>query len=216
MNILALEFSSPHRAVAVLEAAGADCRLLAEIQDPDFRGTTAMMLVDRALQAAALSPDAVDLIALGLGPGSYTGIRSSIAIAQGWQLARGTPAAAVSTAELLANQAVRARLGPRLQLLIDAQRGEYYSATYDLTSGAPKLQDPLRILPPEAISPEPGTTLAGPEPLARFPALRELLPSAALLGELASRQSSRVPAERLEPIYLRAPNFVKAPPPRIL
>jgi hypothetical protein len=43
-----------------------------------------------------------------------------------------------------------------------------------------------------------------------------LVPEAAVIAELAGQASHWVPAEQLEPIYLREFSFVKAPPPRVI
>ena len=76
------------------------------------------------------------MIAVGLGPGSYTGIRAAIAMAQGWQLARGVKLLGVSSAEALAAQAQAENIFGRVNLVIDAQRGEFYLATWEISGGA--------------------------------------------------------------------------------
>jgi len=49
-----------------------------------------------------------------------------------------------------------------------------------------------------------------------FPQGRMVFPRAATLARLAANRAETVRGEQLEPIYLRATNFVKAPPPRVL
>ncbi len=61
-----------------------------------------------------------------------------------------------------------------------------------------------------------GGILIGPEVTNWFPGSRVLFPRAATLGQLARGRTDFVAGERLEPIYLRETQFVKAPPPRIL
>src|SRR5882724_9207269 len=85
MKILAVEFSSGQRSVAVVEHG----RVLGSATETATRETHALTLVTRALTEAGLEREAVDCLAIGLGPGSYTGIRAAIALAQGWQLAAG-------------------------------------------------------------------------------------------------------------------------------
>ena len=60
------------------------------------------MLIEQALQQAQIGREEIQRLGIGIGPGSYTGIRSAIAVAQGWQLARDTELCAVSSAETLA------------------------------------------------------------------------------------------------------------------
>ena len=87
------------------------------------------------------------IIAVGLGPGSYTGIRAAIAVAQGWQLARGVKLLGVSSAECLAAQAQAEKIFGRVNVVIDAQRGEFYLATWEISDGGGKEISPLKIVP---------------------------------------------------------------------
>ena len=61
-----------------------------------------------------------------------------------------------------------------------------------------------------------GEMVVGPEVSRWFPAGREIFPSAAALGQLAVNRTEYVSGERLEPIYLRETQFVKAAPLRVI
>src|SRR5580765_6080487 len=101
MKILALEFSSPQRSVAVLEPAD-DASSNArsnEALETGANSTNAFEMIQRALRLAQLEREQIDCLAIGLGPGSYTGIRASIALAQGWQFARDVKLVGISSAE---------------------------------------------------------------------------------------------------------------------
>ena len=98
MKILAIEFSSDHRSVAVLDGA----RLFAEQTVTEGRDTASVALIESALGEAAVGRTEIDCIAVGIGPGSYTGIRAAIALTQGWQLARGVKVHGVDSLEALA------------------------------------------------------------------------------------------------------------------
>ena len=95
MKILALEFSSQQRSAAVVEAG----KVLGEAREDAGGHTHAFALIERALAAAQLEREQIECVAIGLGPGSYMGIRIAIAIAQGWQLARGVKTAGFSSAQ---------------------------------------------------------------------------------------------------------------------
>src|ERR1700744_507167 len=95
MTILALEFSSEQRSVALAR----DGQLLAETHEIGGRATNAFSLIEKILAEARLERDAITAVAVGLGPGSYTGIRAAIAMAQGWQLARNIRLIGVSSVE---------------------------------------------------------------------------------------------------------------------
>ena len=65
-------------------------------------GRRAIGLVEEALRQAGCEREDMETIAVGLGPGSYTGIRGAIALAQGWQLGRGVNVLGISSVECLA------------------------------------------------------------------------------------------------------------------
>ena len=221
MKILALEFSSAQRSVAVVQAGGSAPHApeaAAEVVETGARSTNALGLVEDALRAAQLDRAQVECLAIGLGPGSYTGIRSAIALAQGWQLARGVKLLGVSSVDCIAAQAQADGVFGRVHVVIDAQRGEFYLASYDLNVEARRQIEPLRLasLADVRARIQAGGTLIGPEAAKWFPGSRVILPWAATLGRLAWGRTDFVPGEAMEPIYLRQTQFVKAPPPRIL
>jgi tRNA threonylcarbamoyl adenosine modification protein YeaZ len=219
MKILALEFSSPQRSVAVTqERTGAGPLALGEAIETGARSTNALRLVEEALRQAQVERAQVECLAIGLGPGSYNGIRLAIALAQGWQLARPVKLLGISTAECLAAQAQAEGIFGRVQVVIDAQRGEFYLAGYNLSSEVRREIEPLHLagLPEVQARQLEGGILIGPEVNKWFPGSRVLYPRAATLGWLARGRSDFVPGEEMKPIYLRETQFVKAPPPRIL
>src|SRR6185437_12670402 len=91
MKILALEFSSPQRSVAVVQR---DERthgvIVSEVVETGGRTNAAFKMIDEALREAKIEREQIECLAVGTGPGSYTGIRAAISVVQGWQLARGT------------------------------------------------------------------------------------------------------------------------------
>ena len=217
MKTLALEFSSPQRSVAVVHGrADAGPQALGEAIETGTRSTGALGLVEEALRQAQLEREQIECIAVGLGPGSYTGIRAAIALAQGWQLARPVQLLGISSAECLAAQAQAEGISGRVHVVIDAQRNEFYLAGYDLDAESWREVEPLRLVPSTEVRgrQQAGGILIGPEVTQWFPGSRVLFPRAATLGQLASRRGDSVPGEKLEPIYLRETRFVKAPPPR--
>jgi tRNA threonylcarbamoyl adenosine modification protein YeaZ len=228
MKILALEFSSAQRSVAVfdprpnpasesaLPASGEMPRLRSEVVETGAFATRALGMIEEALRQAQLEREQIDCVAIGLGPGSYTGIRAAIAVAQGWQLARGVNLLGLSTAECLAVQAQADGLSGRTAVVIDAQRNEFYLAGYDLMPGLRRQLEPLRLASRTDVQKclDRGDLLIGPEVTNWFPAGRVLFPRAATIGRLALGRTDFVRGEALEPIYLRETHFVKAPLPR--
>jgi tRNA threonylcarbamoyladenosine biosynthesis protein TsaB len=211
MKILALEFSSAQRSVAVWEGTARGYAAAA-----GGRSTQAFALIEAALQQAQCEREDIECIGVGLGPGSYTGIRVAIAVAQGWQLARAVKLLGLSSVECLAAQ-LQAEAQPGLYTIaVDAQRNEFYLATYEVTPAGWREAEPLRLAPFAELQrrADAGERLAGPELTQWFPSARNLFPDAAALGRLAAGRRDFVAGEQLEPIYLRPTAFVKAPPPR--
>jgi tRNA threonylcarbamoyl adenosine modification protein YeaZ len=245
MKILALEFSSAQRSVAVCagisgaqrsarptalvnqEAASLPPRALVTAVDASGavrghaaaaggRSTRAFALIQAALQQAQCEREDIECIAVGLGPGSYTGIRVAIAIAQGWQLARAVKLLGLSSVECLAAQLQAEGRAGRYTVAIDAQRNEFYLATGEVSPAGWHEIEPLRLAPLAEVQrrADTGERVVGPELTQWFPSARNLFPDAAALGRLAAARSDFVAGEQLAPIYLRPTAFVKAPPPR--
>jgi tRNA threonylcarbamoyladenosine biosynthesis protein TsaB len=214
MTILALEFSSPQRSVAVLRTNGAAAAC--EVVEAGGRGTNAFGMVEQALAGTKIEREQIDVLVVGLGPGSYTGIRAAISLAQGWQLARGVKLLGVNSAEAIAAQMRAEKTHGRVNVVIDAQRNEFYLAAYEVAPDSWREISPLTILTKAEVQSQvdAGEILIGPEVTRWFPGGRVIFPRAAALAELAAGRSDFTPGEKLEPIYLRETNFVKAPAAR--
>lgn len=209
MTILAFEFSSDRRSVALAR----DGVVLAEaVEQTAGRGTNAFALVEKVMAEAKVAREEIEAIAVGLGPGSYTGIRAGIAIAQGWHLACGVKLLGVSSAAALAAQAQAEKIYGRVNVVIDAQRGEYYLATWELGEDCRKEASSLKIVPGAALE-----TLRAAGEICVGPQMgRILFPNAAMIARLAAAGADRATGGSLEPIYLRETTFVKAAPSRVL
>jgi len=214
MKILALEFSSPRRSVAVV----VDGQLRARVEEADPRANRALSWIEAALRAAGLEREKVECLAIGIGPGSYTGIRSAIALAQGWQLARGTHILGISSVECLAAQAQAERIHGRINIVIDAQRNEFYLARFEAGPSGARLLSPLHLAGRQTVLEliSAGEIVLGPEAATWFPGARAVFPDAAMLGQLAAQRDDFLPGEKLEPVYLREASFAKAKPPRVI
>lgn len=228
MKILALEFSSAQRSVAVLDAGleGAP-QAVSEVVETGGQPMRALALIEAALRGAGVEREQIEAIAVGLGPGSYTGVRAAIALAEGWQLARALPEGGLgppfavrvfglSSVECIAAVAQEAGLTGPVSVVVDAQRGEFYLARYELGVSGCRTLEPLRLAGGAEVRARvaAGEVLIGPEITRWFPSGRVVWPRAAALARLALGREPSVRADALEPIYLRATGFAKAPPPR--
>jgi tRNA threonylcarbamoyladenosine biosynthesis protein TsaB len=206
MTILALEFSSEQRSVAV----AVDGSVLNETVETGGRGTAAFAMIDRVLAAAKLEREQIQTIAVGLGPGSYTGLRAGIALAEGWKLAREVHVMGVSSVEAIVSVAQAENILGPVSVVVNAQRGEFYCATYDIAGAGWTEISPLKILGrDEVLSLSQGRLLIGPE-APKFTGGRLVFPSAAAVAKLAAARNDFPATEPLEPIYLRETTFVKA------
>ena len=210
MTILALEFSSEQRSVAVAHGNS-----IFETIETGGRSAAAFAMIERVLAAAKIEREEIATIAVGIGPGSYTGIRSAIAIAQGWQLARDVKLLGVSSVEAVAAQGQAEKNFGSVNVVVDAQRGEIYSARFDISKTAVREIEPLKIVSPNQVKPG-DKTVVGPEATKWFPSGKIIFARAATIAKMAANRTVFISGERLEPIYLRKTEFVKSPSPRII
>lgn len=153
MRILA--FDTATRATAVALADGRDVVERRDDPPPGERprhATRLLALIDEVLSQAALDWDAVDRIAVGLGPGTFTGLRIGVATAKALARASGTAVVGVSTLHSLALNVGRMVEPPDPELavaVLDARRGEVYAGAWDTAH-----PDREPVLPPQAIAPE--------------------------------------------------------------
>jgi tRNA threonylcarbamoyladenosine biosynthesis protein TsaB len=172
----------------------------------------------RALQG--LNPGNFDLIVVGVGPGSFTGIRAGIAAAKGLALQRRLPVKAVSSFDALALTALpqMPRDCQQMCVLRDARRDEVYFALYErdgqrageiriasLESIADDMHNPFWFVSPEIERFRQALT----EVFGGFASTCDhpVYPSAAALGRIGSTRETKLP---LEPIYLREAEYKKA------
>ena len=153
MIVLGLDTATPSTVAGVLVRDGS----VVEVRDdpePGARPAHAGRLLaaaEEALAQAGVGWEALDRLAVGIGPGGFTGLRIGIATARALAQGRGLPVVGVSTLEALARGAAvgggpRAAAEPAVVLAaIDARRGEIFAAAW--RGGAP-------VLAPSALAPE--------------------------------------------------------------
>ncbi len=127
MKILALDTSTLAATMALVD----DSEVLAESNLPPGRthSTTLLPEIRRILKDRALEVRDLDLIAVGLGPGSFTGLRIGLAAAKGLAWAAGKPLVGVPTLDALAMNHPPART--RICPLVDARKGQVYAALFE-------------------------------------------------------------------------------------
>jgi tRNA threonylcarbamoyladenosine biosynthesis protein TsaB len=140
--LVALDTASPSTVAGVMRADGS----VAEARDdppPESRGQHAsrlLPLLEQALNEAGTDWRDVERIAVGVGPGGFTGLRIGIATARALAQAHGLPLVPVGSLAALAGGTE----GP-VAAVLDARRGEVFAAVYD---------DGRELLAPAALAPD--------------------------------------------------------------
>jgi tRNA threonylcarbamoyladenosine biosynthesis protein TsaB len=155
--------------------------------------------VDELLRAAEVDQTSLDALAVGTGPGSFTGLRMGLAAARAIAFALELPVAGVSTLEALAAGA------PGALPVIDARRREVFTLAHGvpvaLSPGDLELEPGTRCVGDGAVQYRAELEAAGAEVPPDDSELH--VPRASLHARLAKDFG---PAETVEPIYVRAPD----------
>jgi len=169
MNLLALETSTMVASVAVArgEASGGAPEILASADAAVVTTSDILLpLIDRVLSEAGLAIDDIDAVAVGAGPGSFTGLRIGMSTAKGLAFSIGAPLWPVSSLAALAQAAVDAGAVPADALivpLLDARREEVFAGFYVVRDGVVASLGAERVLPPSALPAAIGAISGGPE-----------------------------------------------------
>jgi tRNA threonylcarbamoyladenosine biosynthesis protein TsaB len=214
MNILGFDTSTEACAVGVLKDA--DCVSRFELT-PRRHTECVLPWSDELLAQADLQKSQLDAIAVGVGPGAFTGVRLAVSLAQGMALALSLPIVGVSTLACIAQSCNHD--GP-IMVLMDARMDECYVGFYQKQHGVVEALAPEQLLAPETINlPFMGDWIALGSGLASY---AERLP-ADLLSQFTQTDSTALPqadallqialrdfkaglaleAEQIQPTYLR-------------
>lgn len=216
MTILAIECSSAMASVA-LQHRG-------EVRSRDGEAASAtvdhlLRWSDELLRELGVDPEDIDVIAVGVGPGAFTGVRVAISVAQGLALAWQRPVIPVSSLAAVSTDALDDAAPLPVLALMDARMDEVYAGWFESADGGVRGLSPEQVLPPEGLTivsaAECGYRIVGNGHAlyaARIesalpPPAQVLLsvPTAAHVGALAAKLglAAAVAPEQVEPAYLR-------------
>ncbi len=131
MKVLAIDTSTRVASVAVVD----DATTLAQTTDDSGDQSDRLIgEIARILAEAALSMDAIDAIAIGAGPGSFTGLRIGMATAKGLAFAVDKPLWAVSSLAALASQAEVGSDTEHIAAVVDARRKEIFVGVFEAST----------------------------------------------------------------------------------
>jgi tRNA threonylcarbamoyl adenosine modification protein YeaZ len=200
LPLLAFDTSAAHCAAALLLPDRAIQRI-----EPMEKGQAERLipLLEELLAEGGIGWRDLKAVAVGTGPGNFTGVRIAVAAARGLALGLGVPAVGVTRLEALAHGLPRP-----LTVIEDARRGEVY--VQDFTDTGP---GPARLAPADSVTPLPNATGSAAGPMALPPALP--LPEA--IARIAATRTG-TPQPRPAPFYLRGADAAPPsdPPPVIL
>ena len=216
MNLLALETSAAIGSVALATKAGMLVRMIASTREQTDQ---LIRYTDELLAEAGIALTDLAGIAFGRGPGSFTGLRVSAAVAQGLSAVSGVPVLPVSSLLCVAERAWREHGCERALVCVDAHMGEVYSAETECRAGVAAIVGAERLSQPQdvAVPHRSGWWAVGNGFASRADALAtaakaaarvlpDLLPSAVDLFPQARRDLEAglgVAAQAALPVYLR-------------
>ena len=163
-HILAIDTSTAWCSVALSLADQSVCR-----HEKVSAGASQLLLpwVDELLQEQSLTLTDIDAIAIGIGPGAFTGVRLGVAVVQGLAIAKKLPVLPVASLDAIASQLV---LTPHFlesqshifMVAVDARMGEVYWARYQVqTNALPQRLGEIQLSTPELVELDGIEYLAG-------------------------------------------------------
>jgi tRNA threonylcarbamoyladenosine biosynthesis protein TsaB len=209
MIVLGIELSSRQGSVALLEGS----TVLAEKTwiGERVRHNTLFQTLETVLSEAEVSYSDISLYAVGRGPGSFSGMRMSFAVAQALALPGKTEVRAVSSGAALALAAARETGVKQIAVVGDARCGQvWYGLFQCLENRTVVLSNDWTLVPYGEVSVPEGALVIGPEAerlTPYFPNIgKPVFPHAKDVAALALNQGVQEP---LEPLYMHPPVFIE-------
>lgn len=217
MNLLALDTCTENCSAALLMRD----KVFA-VSEITQRGHSERILgmLDTLFEQSGSDLSAMDALVFGRGPGSFTGVRVGVAVAQGIGFAQDLPVVPVSSLAAVAQAAYAKHGVTNICVAMDARMGEVYQANFVIKNGLAVALSDEQVIAPEHVKPlddrhwfGAGTGWAEYQPLltdnfaaqllgidsAIYPSAEAMLPLAQ--GLLAN--GAQIPADQALPVYLR-------------
>lgn len=193
MRVLAVDTSSSTGSVALVEAGdnpfvAIDVIATASARVSNAHGESLLPLIDHVLKCARVERAAIDLLAVGIGPGSFTGTRIGVATMKGIAIATDKPLRGVDAFAALAIDCGALDDRP-LAVAIDARKGEVYVSAVRVRVDQ---SDVIELIAPAHLAPDRAFAYLAPGIGEVFTAVGD---GVRLLPELASHLRRRVEPE---------------------
>ncbi len=197
--LLAFDTATPHVTVALHDGASVVARF--ESEESMRHGEMLAPGIEHVLREAGASAQDLTSIAVGVGPGPFTGLRVGLVTARTLAMVREIPIHGVCSLDILAAEAMDSGLD-EFVVATDARRKEVYLATY---AGGRRVDGPQVIKPEDAATAVPVVGRGGLLHPEHFPnSTGPEHPSAAVLCEVV--QQRRFEILEPDPLYLRRPD----------
>jgi tRNA threonylcarbamoyladenosine biosynthesis protein TsaB len=159
MNLLAFDTSTEFLSAAVA-CGGA---VVAEEETAGGARASAALVptLQGLLARAGLKLQQLDAIVFGRGPGSFTGLRTACAVAQGLGFGSGVPVLGIETLLAIAEDARQRGGVTQVVTMLDARMDEVYAARYAFDDGAWRREGEIVLARPESVVVPPGWSIAG-------------------------------------------------------
>jgi tRNA threonylcarbamoyladenosine biosynthesis protein TsaB len=204
MKVLAFDTSTEALSVAVGRWQGGALQLWQHSGPGGAQASATLIPCAMALLAqAGLTLQELDAVAFGAGPGSFTGLRTACAVAQGLAYGAGVPVLPVDTLLAVAEDARHSHGVTQVQVVLDARMDEVYTAAWAHDGLQWHAHGGAALSAPQDVPVQPGWTLAGNA----FTAYGERLP---LAGARVDALPTAEAMLRLAPALLAAGQAVAA------
>jgi tRNA threonylcarbamoyladenosine biosynthesis protein TsaB len=160
MKLLAFDTSTETLSIAASACAGAP--VLEHTAAGGAQASAGLIpAIQQLLARSGLALKGLDAIAFGRGPGSFTGLRTAAAVAQGLGFGAGVPVLAIDTLLAVAEEAHALSGATRVVAMLDARMDEVYFAAYERQGDAWLTRGPAALGRPEDVRLPDGWTIAG-------------------------------------------------------
>lgn len=215
MAILAIEQSSDTGSIALLNEE----KVISERSWDGYpsRGSGFFLCLKDLMLSTSLSLSDIDHYVVDIGPGSYGGLRSSLAAVRAMAMPDKKPVYALTSAETIAFEVMRELSSGLIQVVGDARRRQLWHCLYKNIDGMPLAQSGIQLAAENDFQPDRNALIASPDWHRLNAKLLKLadggaslikkscVPKAACLGRLACQKIKLdIPGEALRPIYLHA------------
>jgi tRNA threonylcarbamoyl adenosine modification protein YeaZ len=228
MNILAIELSTYRGSIAILSDGNVASQQLWDARAPT-RQNLFLLLID-SFRSLKMSPEQIDLITVGLGPGSFSGIRIALATAFAFTLPDHKPVFGISSSAVIASEIMsEIKQNKSVVVIGDARRNQLWLARFRLSRLYNSTCIPETELEHCLVKPDALSTMVNNDNIIVTPDIERIgsllmkeltshpgflntarLPSARTLGELTyAKIKLGLPGEPLKPLYMHPPVVIR-------